>query len=66
MSVRVAVIFYSVTGNVRRLAEAVARGAESADASVRLRRVPELVAEPAIGGLARYAGVLAGLREAIR
>ncbi|MCC7365590.1 MAG: NAD(P)H:quinone oxidoreductase [Dehalococcoidia bacterium] len=39
---RVAVIYYSSTGNVHQLAEAIAAGAEAAGAEVRLRRVREL------------------------
>ena len=48
MSARVAVIYYSSTGNVHRLAEAIAAGAEEAGAQVRLRRVPELAPDEAI------------------
>jgi NAD(P)H dehydrogenase (quinone) len=39
---KVAVIYYSATGNVHALAEAVAEGAAQAGAQVRLRRVAEL------------------------
>jgi NAD(P)H dehydrogenase (quinone) len=39
---RVAVIYYSSTGHVHQLAKALAEGAESAGAEVRLRLVPEL------------------------
>ena len=42
MTVKVAVIYYSATGTVRALAQAVAEGATSAGAEVRLRRVAEL------------------------
>lgn len=42
MSPSIAVIYYSSTGNVHRLAAAVAEGAAQAEADVRLRRVPEL------------------------
>lgn len=42
MTVKVAVIYYSATGAVRALAEAVAAGAASAGAEVRLRRVADL------------------------
>jgi NAD(P)H dehydrogenase (quinone) len=45
MEVRVAVIYYSATGNVHRLAIAVADGAERAGAEVRLRHVEELASE---------------------
>ncbi|MEU7020765.1 NAD(P)H:quinone oxidoreductase [Streptomyces sp. NPDC046203] len=48
MSVKVAVIYYSSTGNVHRLAEAVAEGAEKAGAEVRLRRAAELAPAAAI------------------
>jgi multimeric flavodoxin WrbA len=48
VSVRVAVIYYSATGTVHRLAESVAKGAEADGAQVRLRRVPELAGEKAI------------------
>ncbi|MFN0145878.1 MAG: NAD(P)H:quinone oxidoreductase [Dehalococcoidia bacterium] len=41
---KVAVIYYSATGNVYRLAEAIAEGATEAGAEVRLRRIPELAA----------------------
>ena len=42
---RVAVIYYSATGNVHRLAQAVAEGAEDGGAEVRLRHVEELASE---------------------
>jgi NAD(P)H dehydrogenase (quinone) len=42
---RVAVIYYSATGNVHRLAHAVAEGAAAADAEVRVRHVEELPSE---------------------
>lgn len=48
MTVRVAVIYYSATGNVHRLAEAVAQGATEAGAEVRLRRAAELAPQSAI------------------
>lgn len=48
MSAKVAVIYYSSTGNVHQLAQAVAEGAEKAGAQVRLRRVPELAPDAAI------------------
>ncbi len=45
MTVRIAVIYYSVsaTGNAHRLAEAVAASADEAGADVRLRLVAEIV-----------------------
>lgn len=48
MTVKVAVIYYSATGNVHTLAQAVAEGATSAGAEVRLRRVAELAPDSAI------------------
>jgi NAD(P)H dehydrogenase (quinone) len=48
MSLKVAVIYYSSTGNVHALAEAVAEGAQAAGADVRLRRVQELAPAEAI------------------
>jgi NAD(P)H dehydrogenase (quinone) len=48
MSVRVAVIYYSATGNVHALASAMADGAEKAGAEVRLRRATELAPDAAI------------------
>lgn len=46
--VNIAVIYYSSTGNVHRLAEAIAEGASEAGATVRLRRVAELAPPEAI------------------
>src|SRR4051812_23159993 len=48
MAARVAVIYYSATGAVHALADAVAEGAETAGAEVRLRRVAELASATAI------------------
>jgi NAD(P)H dehydrogenase (quinone) len=45
---RIAVIYYSATGNVHMLANAIAEGAREAGADVRLRRVAELASEEAI------------------
>ena len=45
MEARVAVIYYSATGNVHGLAHAIAEGAEEAGAEVRLRHVEELASE---------------------
>src|SRR6185369_7741062 len=42
---KIAVIYYSATGNVHCLAQAVAEGAERAGAEVRLRHVEELAPE---------------------
>ncbi|MEO3823583.1 NAD(P)H:quinone oxidoreductase [Actinomadura sp. B10D3] len=48
MPVKVAIIYYSATGSVHALAEAVADGAATAGADVRLRRVAELAPGGAI------------------
>ncbi|MEU1428425.1 NAD(P)H:quinone oxidoreductase [Nocardia sp. NPDC005746] len=48
MLVKVAVIYYSATGTVHALAQAVAAGAEANGAEVRLRRVAELAPAAAI------------------
>ncbi len=48
MAVKVAVIYYSATGSVYKLAQAVAEGAEEAGAEVRFRKVRELAPEEAI------------------
>lgn len=55
MPVKVAVIYYSATGTVHSLAQAVAKGAASAGAEVRLRRVAELAPagqDPSAGTIA--------------
>jgi len=46
--IRVAVIYYSATGNVHDLAVALAEGARQAGAQVRLRQVAELAPDEAI------------------
>lgn len=48
MTVKVAVIYYSATGTVHALAQAVSEGAASTGAEVRLRRVAELASDSAI------------------
>lgn len=48
MSVKVAVIYYSATGNVYKLARAVEEGAKEAGAEVRFKKVHELAPEEAI------------------
>jgi len=54
VSANIAVIHYSATGNVHRLATALAEGAADAGAEVRLRTVPELAPEGAIAANARW------------
>ncbi|KAA2258582.1 NAD(P)H:quinone oxidoreductase [Solihabitans fulvus] len=48
MTAKVAVVYYSATGAVHALAQAVAEGAAEAEAEVRLRRVAELAPDSAI------------------
>jgi NAD(P)H dehydrogenase (quinone) len=48
MRTRILVAYYSATGSVHRLADAVRDGAESAGAEVRLRRVAELAPAEAV------------------
>lgn len=48
MSARIAVIYYSSTGHVHRLAQAVAEGAAEAGADTKLRRVAELAPSAAV------------------
>ncbi|QDP94918.1 NAD(P)H:quinone oxidoreductase [Microlunatus elymi] len=47
-SVKTAVIYYSSTGNIHRLAEAAVEGAEKAGSEVRLRRIRENAPQAAI------------------
>lgn len=51
---RIAVIFYSATGNVAAMAEALAAGARDAGAEVRVRPVRELAPAEAIAGNPRW------------
>ena len=52
---RILVTYYSATGSVHRLAEAVRDGAEAAGAEVRLRRAAELAPPEAIASNAEWA-----------
>lgn len=63
MRINIAVIYYSATGNVHRLAEAVAHGAAAAGAQVRLRTVAELAPPAAIAGNPRWAAHAAATRD---
>jgi NAD(P)H dehydrogenase (quinone) len=47
-SVKVAVVYYSATGNITEIARALAEAAENAGAEVRLRKVAELAPQSAI------------------
>jgi NAD(P)H dehydrogenase (quinone) len=48
VSTNILVAYYSSTGNVHQIAQAVAAGAESTGAEVRLRRAPELAPPEAV------------------
>ena len=48
MAVKVAVIYYSATGNVYKMAQAVEEGAKEVGAEVRFRKVHELAPEEAV------------------
>ncbi len=53
-NVNLAVIYYSATGTVHRMAERLAQAGEKAGAEVRLRQVPELAPEEAIASNAAW------------
>jgi len=54
MDTRIAVIYYSATGNVHLLAKALAEGAAECGCDVRLRRVQETAPKEAIEQNARW------------
>jgi NAD(P)H dehydrogenase (quinone) len=54
MDTRIAVIYYSATGNVQMLAKALAEGASECGCDVRLRRVQETAPKEAIEQNARW------------
>lgn len=54
-AVKAAIIYYSQTGSVHKLAEAIKQGAEGAGAEVRLLKVRELAPEEAIASNAGWA-----------
>ena len=60
---KILVAYYSSTGNVHALAEAVVAGAEKAGAEVRLRRVPELAPTEAVNGNSDWAAHLEATRH---
>ncbi|MFI0742026.1 NAD(P)H:quinone oxidoreductase [Streptomyces sp. NPDC021100] len=59
----VAVVYYSSTGNVHKMAEAAAAEAEKAGAAVRLRRVAELAPQSAIERNEAWAAHAAATRD---
>lgn len=54
-SPRVSVVYYSATGNTAKMAHALAAGAQSAGAEVRVRRVRETAPDEAIAANAKWA-----------
>ena len=66
MSVNIAVIYYSATGTVARLARAVAEGAADAGAEVRLRRVAELASDEAIDAVPAWRAHLDEVAATVR
>ena len=66
MTVKIGVIYYSATGNVHKLAEAITEGAEKAGAEVRLRRVPELAPDTAIDANPRWRRHLESVRDTVK
>jgi NAD(P)H dehydrogenase (quinone) len=65
MAAKIAVIYYSATGNVHQLADAIAEGARETGAEVRLRRVPELAPEEAIQQNQAWAAHRDATRDAV-
>ncbi|CAB4878155.1 unannotated protein [freshwater metagenome] len=62
-SPRIAVVYYSATGNVASMAHAVAAGAEAAGAEVRVRRVAETAPEEAIASNPRWQAFVDATRD---
>lgn len=56
---KVSVIYYSATGNLHAMAEAIAQGAEATGAELRVRRVAELAPPDAVAANSRWAEHLA-------
>lgn len=63
MSVKIAIVYYSATGNVHRLATAIEEGALAAGAEVRLRRVAELVPQHVVDQNPDWAAHLAATAD---
>jgi NAD(P)H dehydrogenase (quinone) len=60
---KISIVHYSATGNIFKMAEALADGARELGAEVRLRRVAELAPPEAIAGNQRWADHLAWVEE---
>ena len=65
MAVTIAVIYYSATGSVHELALAIAAGAESTGADVRVRRVHELAPAEAIAANAAWHAHHEAVKDAV-
>ncbi|TDD05121.1 NAD(P)H:quinone oxidoreductase [Nonomuraea deserti] len=61
--VKTAVIYYSATGNVHKLATALAEGAEKAGSDVRLRKVTELAPPQAVASNPQWAEHVESTRD---
>jgi len=61
----VAVIYYSSTGHVHKLAQEAAQAAEKVGAEVRLRKVAELAPEAAIAGNQAWADHVAATKDVV-
>jgi NAD(P)H dehydrogenase (quinone) len=66
MAVRLAVVYYSATGNVHKLAEALARGGAGRGAEVRLLRAPELAPDTAIDANPAWRAHVDATKETVR
>ncbi|MCA2211537.1 NAD(P)H-dependent oxidoreductase [Jidongwangia harbinensis] len=65
-TVRIAIVYYSGTGNIHRLATAAAAAAEQTGAQTRLRRVPEYVNESLAPGFTEWTQAWSEHAEAVR
>lgn len=63
MTARIAVVYYSATGNIAAMAHALADGARSVGAEVRVRKVAELAPQEAIERNPRWAAFVESSRE---
>lgn len=65
MSTKILVAYYSSTGNVHQIAQAVATGAESTGAEVRVRRAPELAPDEAVAANPAWQAHLEATRDEV-
>lgn len=66
MTAKIAVIYYSATGSVHKLAEALAEGAEKAGAEVRLRRTAEIASDEAIDSNPGWRAHLNAIKDVVQ